>query len=1046
MPNTIGSRRQQAHAGHFVGRIAEQSLFRGALKQLAHLRERYDEQLTKDDLNYPQIFLIAAEGGMGKTTLLRRFEVIVTENADGAGAKAIYVDWQKYSEIDSPIAILQVLHDSLCVAGFDVELKTYRVVYKRWSEIRRKISDAEEKYEDLVKFGTGIPISGKDSSTINKAVSTRQGAIADLDDLREFICQRLEPDEWQLYKEPKILIEAFIGAVNTIATPNNPLVFLLDTYELIDNHDYWFRNIISQSNYRLIWVIAGREGDSFIRRYEEEFGTELLTLILLDTFSRSEIVSFLQQQEIPFLSEELIDKLQTLSRGIPLALEGWANLCRKKIDLPPPEPTAPSTRRAIVRQVTDRFLRYCNEDDSYLTSDQIERRRATRNHVLLLMLLNHIDIAILAAAWKSTISKAERRLNDLAAQFSFVFAQETEYKPHALVKEFVRDYMYNQSRLPADLLDNLENLVFYFESQMRAREQFFIADLSPKKAISIQDRQFLLKEREIHNRNLHFIQLKIAVYSELEAPINLLYRRDALLQTIAVIDSKLSLPTADQFITVVRQPLWRDVIWSDALFELLNVLSWIDRSGERFLQLAIPIVIDAAMFAQNMGIAILAVIEEFKGRFYLNYEQEHPRLFVVLAAIKLVLLQEVTDREQQAIIQDLHLVVENGYLASPQKAFLYLIRSSLLLKIQSDIQEKSYIIAEDADKAISLLSDNNDIIPETTAKLYHIVGQIYSRLKQHEKAYSAYQQAISFNPDSAQFYNSLGLLYREMSQYQTAIAAFQKAITLDPIDGWSHNSIAKVYRTLKQYSMAVTSYKQAISLEPNNFWFYSRLGQLYREMGQYNLAVDAYQHAIEINPSDDHLYDGLGSIYSSLGLHNKAIEAYQKAVEIDSGNADHYNGLGNSLSNIAQYTRAIETYYKAIAIDRELFYPYKNLGNAYVAIGQLENALEAYYQASRIDPSNIQTLIRRAYVERRLGNEKELVTVVDRVRLLLASDAYYDRACIESIAGNVEASIQALQAAIEQGLVTIESVLGDPSFAFIHEDPRYKALIEKNVE
>ncbi|MEO7912018.1 MAG: hypothetical protein ABIV47_20430 [Roseiflexaceae bacterium] len=92
MARTIASRRQKTSAGRFVGRFAEQQLFRATLRTLAALCGRSDEQLTDDELSYVQIFLIAAEGGMGKTTLLRRFAAIVGENSEGAGAQALYLD------------------------------------------------------------------------------------------------------------------------------------------------------------------------------------------------------------------------------------------------------------------------------------------------------------------------------------------------------------------------------------------------------------------------------------------------------------------------------------------------------------------------------------------------------------------------------------------------------------------------------------------------------------------------------------------------------------------------------------------------------------------------------------------------------------------------------------------------------------------------------------------------------------------------------------------------------------------------------------------
>src|ERR1041384_7091122 len=126
MTRTIASRGKQRSAGRFVGRFAEQQMFRTTLRQLAALRERGDDELTDDELSYAQIFLVAAEGGMGKTTLLRRFAAIVEENKEGAGAKALYLDWERHAPIADPDKLMRVLHDALCDAGFERETQPYR--------------------------------------------------------------------------------------------------------------------------------------------------------------------------------------------------------------------------------------------------------------------------------------------------------------------------------------------------------------------------------------------------------------------------------------------------------------------------------------------------------------------------------------------------------------------------------------------------------------------------------------------------------------------------------------------------------------------------------------------------------------------------------------------------------------------------------------------------------------------------------------------------------------------------------------------------------
>jgi hypothetical protein len=503
MIRTIASRRQRGASGRFVGRHAEQQLFRATLRQLAALRGRADTELNDDDLSYAQIFLVAAEGGMGKSTLLRRFAEIVREDADGAGAWALYLDWERHPLIGSPDRIMDVLHGELCVAGFEPELQPYRDAQVQRAEAQRKAADAEEKYRSLM-HGAGGP-----------------------EELRAFIQKKLAPDEWKLYDDPEALTEPFMEGLNGIATPARPLVLLLDTYELADHCDSWLRKrALDQSNPRLVWVIAGREGQPFIRRYEDQFGGSMIGRILLDTFDRRDIVAYVQQCGIAAPDDELIERLQALSRGVPLALEGWFNLYQRSVELPPPDPAAPTTRRAIVQRVTDRFLRYCNEDDRHLPPAQQHAREATRNNILTLMLLRHTDVGALAAAWQCGREQTDERLNELADMFSFVFAQEIEREPQKLVKVFLREYLRDQETLPVPIQVVVERLVAHFEGRMREREHELVGGTAPAQPMSATEREALAAERAAHQRTLRLLQVQIATYTETSAPVHFLIQRD----------------------------------------------------------------------------------------------------------------------------------------------------------------------------------------------------------------------------------------------------------------------------------------------------------------------------------------------------------------------------------------------------------------------------------------------------------------------------------------------------------------------------------------
>lgn len=111
MTRTIGSRRQQQSMGRFVGRTSEQQAFRSTLKRLADLQVRTDDQLSDNDIDYAQIFLIAAEGGMGKTTLLNRFKEITSEFNDHISFQSLLFDFDKFESITQPEQFMNMLHE-----------------------------------------------------------------------------------------------------------------------------------------------------------------------------------------------------------------------------------------------------------------------------------------------------------------------------------------------------------------------------------------------------------------------------------------------------------------------------------------------------------------------------------------------------------------------------------------------------------------------------------------------------------------------------------------------------------------------------------------------------------------------------------------------------------------------------------------------------------------------------------------------------------------------------------------------------------------------
>ena len=82
-----------------------------------------------------------------------------------------------------------------------------------------------------------------------------------------------------------------------------------------------------------------------------------------------------------------------------------------------------------------------------------------------------------------------------------------------------------------------------------------------------------------------------------------------------------------------------------------------------------------------------------------------------------------------------------------------------------------------------------------------------------------------------------------------------------------------------------------------------------------------------------------------------------------------------------------------------------------------------------------------ARLARQSGHEEQAAVWIERARPLLPADNFYSRACFDSIAGDADAAIEALRTALERREESVEWAREDPDFAFIRDDPRYRALV-----
>jgi tetratricopeptide (TPR) repeat protein len=112
----------------------------------------------------------------------------------------------------------------------------------------------------------------------------------------------------------------------------------------------------------------------------------------------------------------------------------------------------------------------------------------------------------------------------------------------------------------------------------------------------------------------------------------------------------------------------------------------------------------------------------------------------------------------------------------------------------------------------------------------------------------------------------------------------------------------------------------------------------------------------------------------------------------------------------------------------------------YSLLGENETSRMFYEQALQLDPEHFWAMIGLARLERQAGNQAQAMSWIEQARLL-EGDAFYGRACLESVAGNIDAAIEALRMALEKRERSLEWAQQDPAFVFIRDDPRYRAMV-----
>jgi len=277
---------------------------------------------------------------------------------------------------------------------------------------------------------------------------------------------------------------------------------------------------------------------------------------------------------------------------------------------------------------------------------------------------------------------------------------------------------------------------------------------------------------------------------------------------------------------------------------------------------------------------------------------------------------------------------------------------------------------------------------------YYLRGKQYYYIYDRrgvEFALRMFTQAIELDPTYARAYAGIADCCSYLFTYagnseahlEKADTASQKALELEPESAEAHASRGVALSLKDQYAEAESAFETAIRLDPKLFeahYFYARVSFVRGELGK---ALELYEKAGQVQPDDYQAPLLVAQVYSSLGRESDAENARRRGVRI----------AESRLSLNPDDVRAL--YMGA---------------NGLVALGETKRGLEWARQALEMDPDDPMVL--------------------------------YNVACIQSLAGSAEESLDSLEMAVKAGLTQREWIENDSNLDPLRNHPRYLDLMK----
>ena len=284
---------------------------------------------------------------------------------------------------------------------------------------------------------------------------------------------------------------------------------------------------------------------------------------------------------------------------------------------------------------------------------------------------------------------------------------------------------------------------------------------------------------------------------------------------------------------------------------------------------------------------------------------------------------------------------------------------------------------------------------------------------------------------------------------------FEKAVALTPDYAAAHAGLADCYNMLATYGArppseafprAKEEARKALALDDTLADAHVSLAYaLFRGDWQWSESEREFRLALAMNPKSAQAHQWYSNLLIALGRFDEAIAHTKSAQELDSTSLiirSHF-GFVNFFAH--RYDDSIATCQKVLELDPTFFAVRRYLGQAYAQKGRYDQSISEFQKA--VAGSGGSQLMRAelAHTYAIAGKKDEARAILSELNQL-ATERYfspYHIALIHSGLRDKDQTLRLLERGLEERTDYMVFLNVDPRFDWLHNDPRFKSLLDR---